>query len=213
MDKSLPTAAGPGLAAPVQGLPDPALDGAAPPLRALLNGRSVVLVGLMGAGKTTIGRRLASRLGLPFRDADVEIEAAAGMPISDIFARYGEPAFRDGERRVIDRLLGGEPLVLATGGGAYMDPQTRERIGRAGISIWLKADLGTLLQRVSRRNHRPLLRGTDPAETLRRLMAERDPVYALADLTVASSDLSHGRVTEDVYDALLARLAATRSGW
>lgn len=171
-----------------------------------------MLVGLMGAGKSTIGRRLAGRLGLPFRDADAEIEAAAGMPISDIFASYGEPAFRDGERRVIARLLGGDPVVLATGGGAYMNGHTRERIARTGISIWLKADLETLLMRVSRRANRPLLQGASPADTLRPLMVERYPFYGLADLTVQSCDLSHGRVTQDVYDALAAHLAGEARG-
>ena len=175
-----------------------------------LAGRSVVLVGLMGAGKTTIGRRLAGRLGLPFHDADVEIETAAGMPIADIFASFGEPAFRDGERRVIERLLSECQMVLATGGGAYMNPLTRERIRAAGLSVWLRADLDTLMRRVSKRMNRPLLRNQDPLATMRRLMAERQPVYALADITVDSHDLSHARVTQEVVAALAERLAAER---
>lgn len=175
---------------------------------ALLGPRSVVLVGLMGAGKTTIGRRLASRLALPFRDADLEIEAAAGMPVADIFAIYGEPAFRDGERRVISRLLAGGRIVLATGGGAYMNPGTRQQIAQSAVSIWLKADHETLMRRVRRRTHRPLLKTADPDDTMRRLMAERYPVYGLADLTVESQDSSHERITETVLEALSSHLAA-----
>lgn len=175
-------------------------------LRAL-GPRSVVLVGLMGAGKTTIGRRLAGRLGLPFRDADAEIEVAAGMPVSEIFARFGESAFRDGEKRVISRLLGGNRIVLATGGGAFMSAETRARIAEAGVSVWLKADHPTLMRRVRRRSHRPLLQTADPDETMRRLMADRHPVYALADLAVESVETSHERVTEDVIAALRTHLA------
>lgn len=174
-----------------------------------LGGRSVVLVGLMGAGKTTIGRRLAGRIGLPFRDADLEIEAAAaGMSIPEIFATYGEASFRDVERRVIERLLAGPQIVLATGGGAYMNPQTRELIGRVGVSVWLRADLDTLMRRVARRTNRPLLRTENPADTMRRLMKDRYPVYELADLTVESHDLSHARVTQDVVEALLRHAPA-----
>ncbi len=173
-----------------------------------LGRRSIVLVGLMGAGKTTIGRRLASLLALPFRDADVEIEAAAGMVVADIFSSYGETAFRDGEKRVIARLLDEGPLVLATGGGAYMDAETRARIARTAVSVWLKADHGTLMQRVRRRSHRPLLRTADPDGTMRQLMSERYPVYGLADLTVESRDAFHERVTQDVVEALRAHLAA-----
>lgn len=171
-----------------------------------LGARSVVLVGLMGAGKTTVGRRLAARLALPFRDADCEIETAAGMPVADIFAQYGEPAFRDGERRVIARLLGAERLVLATGGGAFMNAETRGHIRDRAVSVWLKADHGTLMSRVRRRSHRPLLNTADPDDTMRRLMSERYPVYGLADLTVLSHDASHERVTQDVLDALAAFL-------
>ncbi|WP_375458002.1 shikimate kinase [uncultured Enterovirga sp.] len=172
-----------------------------------LSDRSVVLVGLMGAGKSTIGRRLASRLGLSFHDADVEIETAAGMPISDIFTIYGEPAFRDGERRVIGRLLDGPRVVLATGGGAYMDSETRDRIAARAISVWLRADHETLMRRVRKRSHRPLLRTADPEGTMRRLIDERYPVYALADITVESRDTSHERIVQDVIAALSAHLA------
>ncbi|MEZ5670182.1 MAG: shikimate kinase [Alphaproteobacteria bacterium] len=150
--------------------------------------RTIVLVGLMGAGKTAVGRRLASRFDLPFVDADQEIEAAAGCSISDIFALHGEKAFRDGERRVIARLLDDPPHVLATGGGAWMDAETRAKTARCGLSVWLRADFDVLLRRVARRNHRPLLNGKDHGEVLRRLQAERYPVYALADIVVDSDD-------------------------
>ena len=145
---------------------------------------TVALVGLMGAGKSSIGRRLGQALGLPFIDADAEIEAAAGASIEEIFARDGEAAFRNGERRVIARLLDGPPQVLATGGGAFMDPSTRALIRRRAISIWLRADLETLLVRVARRGNRPLLKMGDPRAVLARLMAERYPIYAEADITV-----------------------------
>lgn len=173
-----------------------------------LGSRSVVLVGLMGAGKTTIGRRLAARLGLPFRDADAEIELAAGMPVSDIFAAYGEAGFRDGERRVIARLLEEGRLVLATGGGAFMDPGTRARIAVSAVSIWLKADHETLMRRVRRRSHRPLLNQGDPDETMRKLMAARYPVYALADLSVVSHEATAERVTQEVLEGLQRYLAS-----
>jgi shikimate kinase len=176
-------------------------------LKARLGSRAIVLVGLMGAGKTTVGRRLAARLGLPFRDADHEIEAAAGMTVADIFTIYGEPAFRDGERRVIARLLAEGPLVLATGGGAFMSPETRHRVAKHGISAWLKADHATLMRRVRRRTHRPLLQNADPDETMRRLIAERHPIYAEADLTIESSDGSHERVVQALIDALYDRLS------
>jgi shikimate kinase/3-dehydroquinate synthase len=169
-----------------------------------LAGRSIVLVGLMGAGKTSIGRRLAARLGLPFRDADAEIELAAGCTIPELFARYGEREFREGERRVIRRLLAGEPLVLATGGGAYMDAQTRQAIRGEAVSIWLRAGLPTLLRRVATRTNRPLLADQDPAEVLERLMAARHPVYAEADITVECGDESPDGTTARVLEALLA---------
>jgi shikimate kinase len=150
--------------------------------------KPLVLVGMMGAGKTAVGRRLAARFDLPFVDADEEIEAAAGCTIADIFALHGETAFRDGERRVIGRLLKQPACVLATGGGAFMDPRIRQSIKEAGISIWLKADLETLWLRVRRRGHRPLLNTENPKETLGRLMETRYPVYAEADITVESNE-------------------------
>lgn len=150
--------------------------------------KTIVLVGLMGAGKTNIGRRLAQRLGLPFVDADSEIEAAAGETIEEIFERRGEAAFRDGERRVIARLLDGPLHVLATGGGAFLDPDTRRLIRERGVSVWLRADIELLLVRVSRRNNRPLLKQGDHRETLTRLIEQRYPIYAQADITVDTVD-------------------------
>jgi shikimate kinase len=171
-------------------------------LRRLLGARSIVLVGLMGAGKSTVGRRLAGRLGLIFKDADQEIEAAAGLTIPDIFSIYGEPSFRDGEERVIARLLREGPMVLATGGGAFMREATRARIAEGGISVWLKAELDVLMRRVKKRNTRPLLQTADPEETMRRLIDVRHPVYGLADVMVISRDVSHDRVVQDVLEAL-----------
>ncbi len=171
---------------------------------------SVVLVGLMGAGKSAIGRRLASRLGIPFVDADEEIERAAGCSISDIFEIHGEAAFRDGERRVIARLLTRPPHVLATGGGAFMDPETRAAIRACSISVWLRADLDLLVSRVSRRNNRPLLAGGDPREILQRLMNERHPIYAEADVVVESGDGPHEQTVEAVLGALGAHVEAQR---
>jgi shikimate kinase len=150
--------------------------------------RTIVMVGLMGAGKTSIGRRLAQRLGLPFVDADHEIESAAGCTIEEIFERYGEAAFRDGERKIIQRLLEQPPHVLATGGGAFIDPETRASIKAAGISVWLKADLDVLTRRVSRRSNRPLLKRGEPREILAMLMEQRYPVYAEADICIDSLD-------------------------
>jgi len=150
--------------------------------------RSVVLVGLMGAGKSSVGRRVAARLGLPFFDADAEIEAAAGCSISDLFALYGEPAFRDGERRVMARLLNGPRAVIATGGGAFIDPQTRTLIAELGLSVWLRADLDLLVKRTSGRDHRPLLRAGDPRQILSELIEKRYPIYASADLIIDSLD-------------------------
>ena len=182
----------------------PALKDAAPGVPAALAGRSLVLVGLMGAGKTSIGRRLAARLSLPFRDADTEIELAAGCSIAEIFERYGEREFRAGERRVITRLLAGEPLVLATGGGAFMDPATRATIRREAVSLWLRCSLPTLLRRVAGRTHRPLLNASDPEAVLSRLMAERYPVYAEADVIVACGEETPDVTTAQVLEALLA---------
>jgi shikimate kinase len=176
-------------------------------LLAALGPRSLVLVGMMGAGKSSIGRKLAQRLALPFVDADSEIERAAGMSISDIFAKHGEPYFRSGEARVIARLLDGGPQVLATGGGAFMHPQSREAIRAKGVSIWLKAEYDVLLKRIKRRGDRPMLKTDDPAETLRRLMEERDPVYAEADVTVHSRDVPHEIIIAEIISAVAPRLA------
>lgn len=146
--------------------------------------RTIVLVGLMGAGKSCIGRRLAGRLGVAFVDADAEIEQAAGCSIGEIFEKYGEPYFRNGERRVMTRLLEGAPCILAAGGGAFMDPSTRALIRDKAVSVWLKADLDTLSQRTKGRTHRPLLNGSEPRDVLARLIELRYPVYAQADITV-----------------------------
>ena len=177
-------------------------------LRPMLGERAIVLVGMMGAGKSSVGRRLATRLGLPFVDADAEIEAAAGMSIPDIFARHGEPAFRSGEARVIIRLLEGGAQVLATGGGAFMNADTRAAIRDKGVSVWLKATFPVLMHRLKRRNDRPMLSTPDPGATLKRLMAERYPVYASADLTVESREVPHAAIVEEVVEALRRHLAA-----
>jgi shikimate kinase len=175
-------------------------------ISAALGMRSIVLVGMMGAGKSTIGRRLSARLRLPFLDADSEIEAAAGMSIPDIFETHGEPHFRDGEARVIARLLDGGPAVLATGGGAFMHEDTRTRIRDKAVSIWLKADADIIMKRVKRRADRPLLRTVDPAATVGRLIEEREPVYQRADLTIWSRDVPHEKIVEECIDALHALL-------
>jgi shikimate kinase len=168
---------------------------------------SVVLVGMMGAGKSTIGRRLAVRLRLPFQDADAEIEMAhAGMTIPEIFAAHGEPYFRDGEARVIARLLDNGPSVLATGGGAFMREETRGRIRDKAVSVWLKADAETIMKRVKRRADRPLLQTADPAATIGRLIEERHPIYQLADITIASRDILHEKIVEECMAALHAHL-------
>lgn len=167
--------------------------------------RSIVLVGLMGAGKTSIGRRLAAQLGLPFVDADQEIEQAAGCTIEDYFARFGEAAFREGERRVIARLLDESPRVIATGGGAFMDESTRAAIAERGCSVWLRADLDTLFRRVKRRGNRPLLKNGDPRQVLADLMERRYPIYAAAELEVESREGPHEAVVEDVLRALQRR--------
>ena len=167
--------------------------------------RSLVLVGLMGAGKSSIGRRLATGLGAEFVDADVEIEQAAGCSIEDIFKLHGETSFRDGERRVIARLLKKPPHVLATGGGAYMSEETRAAISEFGFSIWLRADIEVLLRRVQRRDDRPLLKDGDPKEILERLIAERYPVYAQADLIVDTTDAPHSTVVNEILQRIRAR--------
>ena len=172
------------------------------PLRA----RTITLVGLMGVGKSSVGRRLANALDLPFKDADVEIEAAAGRSIPDIFAEMGEPAFREGERRVITRLLEDLPHVLATGGGAFMNDETRALIKERSISVWLKADLDVLVRRVSRKDSRPLLSGKDPLAVLTELAEKRYPVYAQADVTVETGDTAHHVAVDQVIRALTAFL-------
>ncbi len=169
--------------------------------------KTVVLVGLMGSGKTCIGARLAERLGLAFVDADVEIEIAAGCSVPDIFELYGEQAFRDGERRVIARLLESPVHVLATGGGAFMDPDTRASIAKHATSIWLRADLDLLVSRVGRRDNRPILKDGDKRKTLERLMVERHPVYSAADITVDSARDSPDVTVARVIEALAAHLA------
>jgi shikimate kinase len=177
-------------------------------ITAALGARSIVLVGMMGAGKSTIGRRLSARLRLPFLDADMEIEAAAAMSIPEIFETHGEPHFRDGEARVIARLLDSGPAVLATGGGAFMREDTRRRIRLQAISIWLKADADIIMRRVKRRVDRPLLQTADPAATVGRLIEEREPIYQHADLTIWSRDVPHERIVDECIDALHAWLCA-----
>lgn len=174
-----------------------------------LGKRSIVLVGMMGVGKSSVGRRLGARLGVPFVDADTEIEKAAGMSIADIFARHGEADFRNGEARVIARLLDGGPQVLATGGGAVMNADTRGAIKAKGVSIWLAADFDVLMRRISkRRNDRPMLQTADPAATLRQLLAEREPVYAQADITVHSREVPHDAIVLEIMRELAAFLTA-----
>jgi shikimate kinase len=178
-------------------------------IAAALGGRSIVLVGMMGAGKSTIGRRLAARLRLPFLDADIEIEAAASMTIPEIFAAHGEPYFRDGEARVIARLLDNGPAVIATGGGAFMREETRNLIRAKAVSIWLKADADVIMKRVKRRADRPLLQTEDPAATVSRLLEAREPVYQSADLTIWSRDVPHDRIVDECIDALRAHLSGS----
>jgi shikimate kinase len=171
--------------------------------------RSIVLVGLMGAGKSCIGRRLAQRWGVPFTDADAEIEQAAGLTVAEIFAKYGEAHFRDGERRVMARLLQGRPGVLSAGGGAFMDPETRKLIKERGISVWLRADLETLVSRTKGRTHRPLLNNGDPRQTLAEMMEVRYPVYAEADITVDTGTDNPNVTSNRVSAALEDFLAKT----
>ena len=179
------------------------------PLKTEPHTKSIALVGLMGAGKSTVGRRLATRLGMQFVDADHEIEAAAGCTIPEFFERHGEAAFRDGERRVIARLLRSEPKILATGGGAFMDPDTRKRLKRRAISVWLRADLDLLVSRVTRRDNRPLLKQGDPRDIMQRLMDERYPVYGEADIIVDSDEGPHEAVVERIVAALDSLRAGT----
>jgi shikimate kinase len=169
----------------------------------LLGNHAIVLVGLMGAGKTSVGRRLAEKLDIPFVDADHEIEVAAGKTIPEIFADHGEDYFREGERRVITRLLENGQQVLATGGGAFMNNETRARIKELGVSLWLKADLDVLLKRVAKRNDRPLLK-ENPEQVMKDLMQKRYPIYAEANITVESRDVQHGQMVNDVIKAIVA---------
>lgn len=186
-------------------IPEPPPEGDARLL--LAAARPVALVGLMGAGKTTVGRRLAARLDLPFVDADAEIEAASGLSVSEIFERFGEAHFRDGERRVIARLVEGGPKVIATGGGAFMQDDTRALLLANTVTIWLDADIATLVERVRRRNTRPLLKNRDPGEVLTALAAVRNPVYAQAHIRMPSKSSPHG----DTVDAIIAALADANS--
>jgi shikimate kinase len=167
-----------------------------------LRRRTIVLVGLMGVGKSSVGRRLANTLGLPFRDADAEVEAAAGRSIPDIFAELGEPAFREGERRVIARLLEEPPHVLAAGGGAFMDPKTRALVKSRAISVWLKTDLDVLARRVGRKDNRPLVVGKDPLDVLQAQAEARYPAYAEADVTVETGDCAHHVAVDQLLRAL-----------
>ena len=175
-----------------------------------LGRRSIVIIGMMGVGKSSIGRRLGTRLGVPFVDADAEIEKAAGMSIADIFALHGEASFRSGEARVIARLLEDGPQVLATGGGAVMNPDTQAAIKVKGVSIWLKAEFDVLMRRINKRKgERPLLQTADPGATLRQLLAEREPFYAQADLTVQSREVPHDAVVSEIMTAIAALLGAS----
>jgi shikimate kinase len=191
---------------PDSAAPLPALPSLEADILAALGSRTIVLVGMMGAGKSTIGRRLAARLKLPFTDADTEIEAAAGMSIPEIFETHGEAYFRDGEARVIARLLAQGPAVLATGGGAFMREETRNCIRAKAISIWLRADADVIMRRVRRRADRPLLQTADPEGTVNRLLGEREPVYRSADLTISSRDVPHDRIVEECLEALRTHL-------
>lgn len=175
---------------------------------ARLGKRCIVLVGMMGAGKTSIGRRLANLLHLPFLDADAEIEKAANQTIAEIFEHYGEAHFREGERRVVARLLASGPAVLATGGGAFMSEETRKRCREDGVSIWLKAGVPVLLERVRKKGNRPLLDQPDPESVMQRLLAEREPIYALADIVVPSREGPHQAVVSDIVAALDSYLEA-----
>ena len=180
-------------------------------IRTKLGSRSIVLVGMPGCGKSAIGRRLAPRLDLPFIDADEEIERAAGKSIKDIFAEHGEAYFRDGERRVIARLLASGPQVLATGGGAMMDTETRRNVKRGGISIWVKAELPVLLRRVAKRNNRPLFEGRDAETVMKELMEARNPVFATADIIVESREIPHEVIVDEIVAAITASPVLTQA--
>lgn len=177
-------------------------------LLGLLGRRPIVLIGMMGAGKTTVGRRLAAKLGRRFVDSDEEVEKAAGMTIEEIFAAHGEPDFRAGEVKVIARLLKDESIVLGTGGGAFINPETRALVKATALSVWIKADFDLLFQRVSRRSNRPLLKTANPRETLQKLIDARYPIYAEADITVVSRDVPQDQVASELIEALADHLRA-----
>ena len=180
-------------------------------IRDRLGARTIVFVGLMGAGKTAIGRKLAQALGLPFADSDHEIETVSRMSIPELFERYGEPEFRALEQRVIERLLREGPRVVSTGGGAFMNAETRAAIAEFGVSIWLKADLDLLMERVSKKQNRPLLKNADPRRVMQKLIEERYPVYALADVTVETRDARREIITEEALQALSAHLGSSEA--
>lgn len=178
-------------------------------VREALGARSIVMVGMMGCGKSAIGRRLASAIGFRFVDADDEIEKAAGMSINEIFQQLGEQQFRDGERRVINRLLAGGPQVLSTGGGAFMSEETRRRVKEVGVSVWLKAELPLLMRRVMRRDNRPLLKTHNPEARMRELLEVRNPIYGEADIAVESRDVAHEIIVAEILGKLAQQLAST----
>lgn len=182
-----------------------------PAIRDLLGDRVVVFVGLMGAGKTAIGRKVAAALDLPFVDSDHEIESVSRMTVPELFERYGEPEFRALEQRVIERLLREGPRIVSTGGGAFMNAQTRAAIAEHGVSIWLKAGLDLLMERVAKKQNRPLLKNPDPRAVMEKLMADRYPVYALADVTVETRDARREIIAEETLRALEEHLTAQRS--
>lgn len=184
-------------------------------IRRALGGRSIVLVGIMGVGKSTIGKRLAQYLDIPFVDADKEIEKAAGMDIQDIFDQFGEEAFRSGEKKVIKRLMGEGQKILATGGGAFMNEDIRADIAESGVSVWLNADLDILMKRVQRRANRPLLKTEDPEATMKALLDERNPIYALSDIHIESRTVSRDVIAGEVIDLLAEKLPdiAEERGW
>jgi shikimate kinase len=181
-------------------------------IKSALDGKSIVMIGLMGCGKSAVGRRLAAKLGLPFVDADEEIEKAAGKSIEDIFAEHGEAYFREGERKVLARLLRSGPQVLATGGGAFMNAETRAAIAQSGVSVWLKAELPLLVRRVAKRNNRPLLKTGDPEVVMQNLMDARYPVYAQADITVESRDVPHELIVAEILERLAQALRVPLEG-
>jgi len=191
----------------VDGIMTPAAPSAKPAATLTID-RTIALIGLMGVGKSTVGRRLARRLGLPFADGDTEIEEAAGMTVSDIFSLYGEEEFRAGEARVMKRLVEGPPMVLATGGGAVMNPETRALLKAKALTVWMRADLQVVAERVRRRDTRPLLRGRDPLETLKRMAGVRYPIYAFADVTVEVGTGAHSQAV----DAIVGAIADYQSG-